>query len=228
MRTTWRSIRTATRPRRSAWSGSSRRSCRGRRDGASWTWPAGRGATPRALAAAGARPVGIDLSPALLRRARAAGVPLARADMRRLPIRTGSVDLAVNLFTSFGYFERDDEHAAVLRGIARTIRPGGWFVIDFLNADTVRATLVPEETQVLGGSPARVARELTEGGRFVQKTIQTSDGRRFAERVRLFTPAELEAMMGAAGLDVQGRYGDYDGGALRPGAPRTLLSARRR
>jgi SAM-dependent methyltransferase len=187
----------------------------------------GAGRHAAALAAAGARPVGIDLSPALLRHAREAGVPLIRGDMRRLPIRRSSVDLAVNLFTSFGYFERDDEHAAVLRGIAGTIKPGGWFVMDFLNADTVRGTLVPEERQVLGGAPVRVTRELIDGERFVRKTILTADGRRFAERVRLFTPENLEAMMGAAGLDVQGRYGDYDGGPLRPGAPRALLTARR-
>jgi len=187
----------------------------------------GAGRHAAALAAAGARPVGIDLSPALLRRARGAGVPLVRADMRRLPVRPGSMDLAVNLFTSFGYFERDDEHAAVLGGIAATLRPGGWFVMDFLNADTVRATLVPEETQVLGGAPARVTRELIGGDRFVRKTIQTADGRRFAERVRLFTPADLGAMMGAAGLDVQATFGDYDGGPLRPGAPRALLTAKR-
>jgi len=187
----------------------------------------GAGRHAAALAAAGARPVGIDLSPALLRHAREAGVPLIRGDMRRLPIRRASVDLAVNLFTSFGYFERDDEHAAVLRGIAATIKPGGWFVMDFLNADTVRATLVPEERQVLGGAPVRVTRELIDGERFVRKTILTADGRRFAERVRLFTPGDLEAMMGAAGLDVQGRYGDYDGGPLRTGAPRALLTARR-
>jgi SAM-dependent methyltransferase len=187
----------------------------------------GAGRHAAALAAAGAHPVGIDLSPALLRRARGAGVPLVRGDMRRLPFRRASVDLAVNLFTSFGYFERDDEHAGVLRGIAATIKPGGWFVMDFLNADTVRATLVPEETQVLGGGPAQVTRELIDGERFVRKTIQTADGRRFVERVRLFTPGDLEAMMGAAGLDVQGRYGDYDGGPLRSGAPRALLAARR-
>jgi len=187
----------------------------------------GAGRHAAALAAAGARPVGIDLSPALLRHARGAGVPLVRGDMRRLPVRAGSVDLAVNLFTSFGYFERDDEHAAVLRGIAATLKPGGWFVMDFLNADTVRTTLVPVETQVLGGAPVRVTRELVDGERFVRKTIETADGRRFAERVRLFTPGDLEAMMGAAGLDVQGRYGDYDGGPLRPGAPRSLFTARR-
>jgi len=64
----------------------------------------GAGRHARAFRAAGARCVGVDLSAPLLRIAR--GVTdafLVRADMRALPIRAGSMDLTVNLFTSFGY-----------------------------------------------------------------------------------------------------------------------------
>ncbi len=171
--------------------------------------------------------MGLDLSRALLRRAREAEVPLVRGDMRRLPVRPRSMDLVVNLFTSFGYFERDEDHARVLRGIGECLVAGGWFAMDFLNADTVRHGLVAEEEQVLGTGRARITRELVEGGRRVVKTIAVPDGRRFVERVRLFQPEELETMLVDAGLSVHDRFGDYDGGPLRPGAPRTILLARR-
>lgn len=187
----------------------------------------GAGRHAHALAAAGARPIGLDLSRALLRRAREAAVPLVRADMRRLPVRAGSMDLVVNLFTSFGYFERDEDHARVLQGIGECLAGGGWFAMDFLNADTVRHGLVAAEEQELGTGRARITRELVEGGRRVVKTITVPDGRRFVERVRLFQPEELEAMLVAAGLSVHERLGDYDGGPLRAGAPRTILLARR-
>jgi hypothetical protein len=68
---------------------------------------------------------------------------LIRADMRALPIRPGTMDLTVNLFTSFGYFADDVEHTTALSEMAATIRPDGWFAIDFLNATTVRSTLQP-------------------------------------------------------------------------------------
>lgn len=186
----------------------------------------GAGRHARALAAAGARPVGLDLSADLLRRAQGAGVPLVRADMRRLPVRPRSVDLVVNLFTSFGYFKGDEEHAAVLRGFADVLVPGGWFALDFLNADSVRAGLVAEETQELGVGPVKITRELREGGRRVVKTMQIPDGRTFVERVRLFQVDELESMLTAAGLSVEGRFGDYTGGPLHRGAPRTILLSR--
>jgi SAM-dependent methyltransferase len=187
----------------------------------------GAGRHARALVAAGARPVGLDLSSALLARARAVGVPLVRADMRWLPIRLRSMDLVVNLFTSFGYFERDDDHALVLRGVAECLRAGGWFAMDFLNADTVRRGLVADEEQLLSAGRVRITRELVEGGRRVIKTILVPDGRRFVERVRLFQPEELETMLEAAGLTVRARHGNYEGGPLVSGATRTILLAQR-
>lgn len=164
---------------------------------------------------------------ALLARARAAGVPLVRADMRRLPVRSGTMDLAVNLFTSFGYFDRDEEHAAVFQGIHRVLAPGGWFALDFLNADTVRGGLVADEVQDLRAGRVRITRELVEEGRRVVKTIQVPDGRRFVERVRLFQPAELESLLTRAGFSVERRFGDYDGGPLAAGAARAILLSRR-
>ena len=108
----------------------------------------GAGRHARAFQAAGAHCIGLDLSAALLKVAsEVTTAPLVRADMRALPVRAGSMDLTVNLFTSFGYFDHDAEHALALGEMVATLRPGGWFVIDFLNARSVRRKLVPRETQ---------------------------------------------------------------------------------
>jgi SAM-dependent methyltransferase len=184
----------------------------------------GAGRHARAFEAAGARCIGLDLSAALLRVAReVTRVPLVRADMRALPIRLRSMDLTVNLFTSFGYFDRDAEHAGALGEMVSTLRPGGWFVIDFLNARAVRSRLVARETRPLPGGEAEVERSVSPDGRYVCKSIRTSAGGRFTERVRLFGAGEIEAMLGAAGVTVRERYGDYDASALMPHSPRTIL-----
>jgi len=178
-----------------------------------------------ALERAGARPFGFDLSRALLNRARqATDRPLTRADMRALPFRAGSMDLTVNLFTSFGYFAADEEHTDALGQMLATVRPGGWFVIDFLNAEQVRSALVPHESARYGGVATDVRRELIENGRFVRKTITLEDGRRFEERVRLLGADELGAMITAHGARITSRFGDYAGAGLGEG-PRTILVA---
>jgi SAM-dependent methyltransferase len=188
----------------------------------------GAGRHARAFRAAGARCFGVDLSLTLLRLAQdVTDAPLVRADMRRLPIRPGSMDLTVSLFTSFGYFERDEEHAGALREMVQTLRPGGWFVIDFLNPSEVRGRLVPRERVPVHGGHLEVARTMSRDGRYVCKTIVTADRRKFVERVRLLESAEIAVMLSDAGIAVRHRFGDYDASPLESGSPRTILAGSR-
>lgn len=184
----------------------------------------GAGRHARAFLGAGARCIGLDLSATLLRLARqVTDAPLVRADMRRLPIRPASMNLTVNLFTSFGYFERDAEHTAALEEMVSTVRPDGWFVIDFLNPAAVRRRLVPEETLELSGRTVKVTRSVSPDGRYVCKSIREPRGRHYMERVRLFEPDQISSMLGAAGVNVRYRFGDYDASPLTPDAARTIL-----
>jgi len=187
---------------------------------------AGRHAT--VLADAGAAVTGLDLSMPLLQAAREHGVAaLVRADMRALPLRGGVFDAVVNLFTSFGYFRTDAEHQAVLDDVARVLRPGGHFALDYLNAPVVRATLVPRDERVVGGRRIIQERRLSNSGTVV-KTIHLADeGRSYLERVRLFERGDIERMLAAAGLAVGRVFGDYDGGAHTDASPRLILLARR-
>jgi SAM-dependent methyltransferase len=184
----------------------------------------GPGRHAHALEGAGAQVAGLDLSRVLLTHAREAiRGPLVRADMRALPFRPGCADLTVNLFTSFGYFAEDREHAAVLAGMVQTLRPAGWFVIDFLHAPFVAELVAREEPAPPREGCVSITKRLVDGGRYVEKTFQLDDGRRFFERVRLFTPQELESMLAAAGLRVRCRFGDYGGGPITPASPRAIL-----
>ena len=188
----------------------------------------GAGRHARALEEVGTRVIGLDLSMSLLRRARSiTRAPLVRADMRWLPIRSASMDLTVNLFTSFGYFSNDQEHDEALRGMLDTVKTGGWFVLDFLNAESVARELVPQETVVLGTGAARVTRRLSSEGQYVVKVIETAEGRRFMERVRLLKPAALAGMIERAGGQVTATFGAYDGASLSSTSPRCILVARK-
>jgi SAM-dependent methyltransferase len=184
----------------------------------------GAGRHARAFVKAGARCFGLDLSATLLRLARqVTTAPLIRADMRQLPVRPGSMDLTVNLFTSFGYFDDDAEHTTALTEMISTVRPHGWFVIDFLNPAVVRRQLVPEETVQVAGETVQVSRSVSADGRYVCKSIQAAGGRSYRERVRLFEPDQMSGMLERAGIVVRHRFGDYDAAPITPAAPRTIL-----
>lgn len=181
---------------------------------------------------AGYRAFGLDLSEALLGVARGeAGLPVVRADMRDLPVATGSVGLVTSFFTSFGYFPEAAEDERVLREIRRILNPGGVYALDFLNADHVRATLRRHDEVEMGGRRVVQTRALVGGGRVVEKRIEIYDpGRRvprvFYERVRLYGAGELCEMMLRAAIQPARLYGDYDGGPHTPAAPRAILIGR--
>lgn len=181
------------------------------------------------LSRRGAQVVGLDLSRTLLRRARELGVPaigFVRGDMRHLPFRFAAFRVVVNLFTSFGYFADDEEHTGVLNAVATVLGPGGAFVLDYLHSGTVRNGLVPREEQTVGSERVVVERRISPDGRFVLKDLHLTAGV-FQERVRLFTPEELEGMLSDAGFRVTRRFGAYDGRALTGESPRAIFFAER-
>jgi len=178
----------------------------------------GMGRHSLALAEAGYEVTGVDLSEPLLREARAQkgsdNVRWLRSDMRTLPL-DGGFDAVVNLFTSFGYFEEDEEQIKVLREIGRMLKPGGKFVIDYLNPAYVIRNLVPhsvrEDVDNLIDEQRRI-----EGGYVKKDIILTSkaDGtaRQYHERVKLYTLEKFRTMIEQAGLSLEAVHGCYDEG----------------
>jgi len=184
----------------------------------------GGGRHARALEALGHDVVGLDLSSDLL--AAADGVTRVRGDMRALPFE-GSFDAATSFFTSFGYFD-EEGNRAVLRTAASALRPGGVYMLDFLNAIVVRTTLKPESEDTRDGTTYK-ARRRVEDGRIVKDVVIERDGETlgYTESVRLYIHNELIGMLAQAGLDAVKSYGDFDGSDYTTDAPRCIIVARR-
>jgi SAM-dependent methyltransferase len=185
----------------------------------------GGGRHARALTEAGFEVVGIDLSPDLLTEAE--GVIRLRADMRALPFH-GSFDAATSFFTSFGYFD-DSGNRATLASISAAIRPGGVFLIDYLNALAVQAHLVPASDEERDGRKFRIRRRIEAGRVLKEVEIEEEDGstRGYVESVRLYPHSELIRLMHGAGLNPVALYGDFDGRDFTSDAPRCIVVAPR-
>ncbi len=159
---------------------------------------------------------GVDLSATLITKAReaaeAAGVSVRfiESDMREF---TGKYDLIVNLFTSFGYFESDDDNAIVLNRVASALNDGGYFVIDYFNATQVAAKLEPHTHKTLPGGEEVEEWRAIDNGRVNKSIIITKDGvpKNYCESVRLFTYDELRALIEQASMTLVAVFGNYDG-----------------
>jgi SAM-dependent methyltransferase len=180
----------------------------------------GAGRHARALTGLGHHVVGIDLSRDLL--AAAESVTRVRADMRALPF-WGNFDAATSFFTSFGYFD-DDGNQATLDAVANSLRPGGAFLLDYLNAAAVKAHLVPESEEERNGTVFKIRRRI-EGGR-VLKEVDTGAGR-YTESVRLYLHVDLVERLRDAGLNPVATYGGFDGRDYTTDSARCIMVARK-
>ena len=157
---------------------------------------------------------GLDLSRHLLNLApRSLHGWLIRGDMRRLPLRPGTLAGVCLWFTPFGYFS-DGQNRHLLCTLRRLLRPGGVLLLDFLNAHRLRESLVEEDVVERQGLRVE-SRRTIEGNRLVKRMrierLETGASREVTESVRLYEPAELRALALACGLTVTGECGDYDG-----------------
>jgi SAM-dependent methyltransferase len=173
--------------------------------------------------------VGCDLSYVLLRTAAegAGSLPLIRADMRRLPFCDSSFHGLVNFFTSFGYFENEDDNAAVVSEMCRVLTKGSPFLFDFMNVHRELSQLVQREEREVDGNKVQIERWFDPAARTFNKRISMS-GRRFIERVRGYDLDEISTLFAAGGLAIREVFGDFDGAPFDRESPRLIVIGVRR
>jgi SAM-dependent methyltransferase len=93
-------------------------------------------------------------------------------DMRR-PFRVNYYDCVLNLFTSFGYFDSPAENEKVVLNACGALKPGGLFVLDFMNASFVNDHLCAQEKKAVDGIEFEIKRYRKEG--FICKEIHLTD-----------------------------------------------------
>jgi SAM-dependent methyltransferase len=180
----------------------------------------GPGAHALAFAARGCRVTGVDRTRRLLERAEAAAgerglrVEWVQADMREFR-RPRAFDLVCSLYTSFGYFD-DDDNRRVLENVRASLEPPGAFVLDVITRETVARRWREGAEFELDGVQYRERRRLSEDGPalLADWTVVSGDVRRsFRVRQRLYTASELEELLGRVGFRDIRLCGSLDGKA---------------
>jgi len=193
----------------------------------------GRHAVP--LVRLGYRVVGLDQSAYLLgrvwERAVKSGVAVqcVRGDMRRLPW-SGQFDACISLFTSFGYFQEEEQNEQVLEEVCRVLKTGGQFLLDVPNRDYYLLRMLPCSWRRYDG--AIILEETTFDPvtcRFVTDFTWVEEGwsETLSHSVRHYTAPELRGMLQRAGMVPTAIYGDFDGRPLDLDSRRLIVVARK-
>lgn len=189
------------------------------------------------LARRGYQVTGVDLSARALRRARREAreegldVRWQRCDMREIDFQE-EFDAVINMFTSFGYFDSEEEDRRVLECVGVALRPGGRFLIDFINRDRViRFYQERDWRRAPDGSILLEERRWNalEGRNSAEITLIRPDGsrRRLRTVMRMYAATELAAMLASVGLTIRGVWGDFDGSELTLESVRVIVLAQK-
>lgn len=194
----------------------------------------GRGRHSITMAERGYDVTGIDLSKEAIQRAkqvaREKNLPNLHfqvGDMRRPLDKT--FDAVLNLFTTFGYFLKDDENAGVIASVAQMLESSGIFILDYLNAYKVRKNLVAEEDEKFRDLTVHISREISDN--MVYKNI-LFDGNglnepvEYQERVKLYELNWFERNFATYRFRIKKIYGSYNGDEFdKNESPRLLMIA---
>ncbi|WP_242084579.1 class I SAM-dependent methyltransferase [Aestuariivivens sediminis] len=121
-----------------------------------------------------------------------------------------SFDAIFNLFTSFGYFENDDDNLNTIKAIKAGLNTHGFGVIDFMNSNFVIDGLVPEEVKIVNDIEFHLKRYVKDGYIFKDiKFMAQGEDFAFTERVKAFSLADFETLFEQADVNLLEIFGDY-------------------
>lgn len=119
-------------------------------------------------------------------------------------------DAIFNLFTSFGYFDNEEDNLTSLKAMKESLSEYGFAVLDFMNVEKVIPNLVLSEVKTVENIDFYIQRRFENG--YIYKDISFEDkGQKyeFTERVKAFTLEDFEQMMQQADIYLLDVFGDY-------------------
>lgn len=130
-------------------------------------------------------------------------------DMRHL-FYINYFDIALNLFTSFGYFETEKEHINALKTFRKSLKDGGIMVLDYFNSQKILDNLTHRETKEIDGIEFHIHKKIDKGKiiktiEFVHKNKQYA----YKEEVKAFSLDDFNRLFKASEFEVLETFGSY-------------------
>ena len=142
---------------------------------------------------------------------------------------TKRFNLVLNLFTSIGYFDNDEDNFRVVLKAYDLLIDGGYFVLDYVNINYLLKNLIP--TSVFSENGLRITQNRSIQGTRVVKNITIENGssvEEFYESVRLYNYDEMMAYIKKASFTILQEYGDYNGNNFnKESSPRLIIFAKK-
>lgn len=172
----------------------------------------GKGRHSKTLAKLGYRVTGIDLSVNSITEARKFQCPDLNFEVwdMRNTFSAGVFDYVFNLFSSFGYFDDEQDDYACINAFAGNLKPGGMLVLDYINSEWAVKTMKPREIIQRGDLQFHIQKKLENG--FIKKKIEfltNGENHTYQEQLKVINRDKFETMLTGAGFTIKHVFGDY-------------------
>lgn len=128
-------------------------------------------------------------------------------DMRNFNFKK-SFNVAINIFSSFGYFENDSENFKVFKNVNSSLKKNGYFIFDFLNESYLRKNLIKKDFVIINSK--KVLQERRIENDFVFKDIKIGS-KIYNERIKLYPLTTIKTELEETGFSIHRVFGDYYG-----------------
>lgn len=138
---------------------------------------------------------------------------------------TNEFDAVINMYTSFGFYENDEQNFTLIQKSYNMLKPGGKFLLDLVNRERVMSLQPTKNWEEKEGFFVLEAYNFDHlRGRAITRRIILSNGLRKEGyiSIRLYTLAELKNSLENVGFKVAKVYGDYDGSLYTSQSPRMI------
>jgi SAM-dependent methyltransferase len=184
------------------------------------------------LARKGYHVTGVDRTPFLLDKAKKDAVAenldieFVLQDMRDF-VRPNSFEMALSIFTSFGYFDDKDDDLKVLQNIFLSLKPGGFLVLEIFGKECLARTFRDSHAEELeDGSVMLQRHEIFENWTRIRNEwilIKGGKARSFRFHHTIYSGQELVDRFEAAGFQEIRVFGNFEGVPYGPDAERLVV-----
>ena len=154
-------------------------------------------------------------------------VEFVQEDMRTF-CRPDSFDAAVNLFTSFGYFEDTEEDLQVAANVYRSLKPGGVLLLDTMGKEVLARIFQERNWVEEDGALVLEERKIGRNWGWIDNRwiiIRNGNRKEFKVSHRLYSAVELTSLLTGCSFSRIEAYGDFNGSAYDHVARRLILVA---
>ncbi|MFQ5831872.1 MAG: class I SAM-dependent methyltransferase [Candidatus Thorarchaeota archaeon] len=157
-------------------------------------------------------------------------INLIEADMREFR-RENSFDVILSMFTSFGYFEDQEDQHRVLENIHASLKSGGKVLFDLLSKEKLARVFRERDWHRTEAGFKLEERKVSKDWSWVDSTwiLISKEGKVSEWSVShwIYSAAEMKMMLKSVGLDILGVYGSLEGDPYDHEANRLVVIGRK-